>query len=216
MDLRAFLQFIIQSMLGFTGTILTWLVSFFAFSQTFLLSSLIALGGGIVFFITSKQILDYRYVKRNGLTRREYKFIESNLKEAKQKISRLQKALFRVRSLQDAKRNLEIARTAQKIYINAKRDPNRFYQAEGFFYNHLDSLVELAEKYAFLATQPAKTREMESSLRQTRQTITTLGETIKKDLHVMLNDDMDTLHFELDVAKQSIHRMNKNNKGMMK
>ncbi|WP_067726090.1 5-bromo-4-chloroindolyl phosphate hydrolysis family protein [Oceanobacillus damuensis] len=214
--MRAVFQLMIQSMTGFVGTVATWLISFFAFEQTFLLSSLFAVAGGAVVYLTSKQMLDYRFVKINGLTRREYKFIENNLKDAKRKISRLQKALFRVRSLQHAKQNLEIARTAQKIYSNAKKEPKRFYQAEGFFYNHLDSLVELAEKYAYLSSQPAKTREMEQSLRNTRQTVSMLGETIKKDLHIMLDDDIDTLHFELDVAKQSINRTNKNNRRLTK
>lgn len=199
----------IQSMTGFLGTVSTWLVSFFAFGQTLLLSSLFAVAGGAIIYLTSKQILNYRFGLVNGLTRREYKYIDNNLKGAKQKISRLQKALFRVRSLQHAKQNLEIARTAQKIYTNAKKEPKRFYQAEGFFYNHLDSLVELAEKYAYLSSQPAKTREMEKSLKDTRKTVGLLGETIKKDLHIMLDDDIDTLHFELDVAKQSISRTNK-------
>ena len=199
----------IQSMTGFLGTVSTWLVSFFAFGQTLLLSSLFAVAGGAIIYLTSKQILNYRFGVVNGLTRREYKYIDNNLKDAKQKISRLQKALFRVRSLQHAKQNLEIARTAQKIYTNAKKEPKRFYQAEGFFYNHLDSLVELAEKYAYLSSQPAKTREMEKSLKDTRKTVGLLGETIKKDLHIMLDDDIDTLHFELDVAKQSISRTNK-------
>ncbi|WP_249870413.1 5-bromo-4-chloroindolyl phosphate hydrolysis family protein [Oceanobacillus saliphilus] len=214
--MRAMFQFIIQSMAGLAGTISTWLISFFAFEQTFLLSSLFAVGGGAVVYLTSSQILDYRFVKSNGLTRREYKFIENNLKDAKQKISRLQKSLFRVRTLQHAKQNLEIARTAQKIYSNAKKEPKRFYQAEGFFYNHLDSLVELAEKYAYLSSQPAKTKEMEKSLRDTRQTVSILGETIKKDLHIMLDDDIDTLHFELDVAKQSINRTSKKNRRLSK
>lgn len=209
--MRAVFQFLVQSMLGLIGTGSTWLISFFAFGQTILYASLFAIAGGVIVFITSKQILDYRHVKSNGLTRREYKFIEANLKEAKGKISRLQKALFRVRTLQHAKENLEIARTAQKIYTNAKKEPRRFYQAEGFFYNHLNSLVELAEKYAYLSTQPAKTRDMEKSLRDTRHTISILGETVKKDLYIMLDNDMDTLHFELDVAKQTIKRTNKNN-----
>lgn len=203
-------------MVGFVGTVSTWLISFFAFSQTILLSSVFAVAGGVAVYLTSKQILNYRHVRNNGLTRREFKYIDTNLKEAKQKISRLQKALFSVRSLQSAKQNLEIARTAQKIYANAKKEPKRFYQAEGFFYNHLDSLVELAEKHAYLSSQPAKTKEVQNSLRDTRQTITVLGETIKKDLYIMLDDDIDTLHFELDVAKQTIGRTNKDNRRTLK
>ncbi|WP_010647986.1 5-bromo-4-chloroindolyl phosphate hydrolysis family protein [Oceanobacillus massiliensis] len=205
--MRAVFQFMIQSVSGFFGITSIWLISFFAFSQTLIVSSLFAIAGGTAIYLGSKQIMDYRFVRSNGLTRREYRFIENNLKEAKHKISRLQKSLFRVRSIQQAKQNLEIARTAQKIYANAKKEPRRFYQAEGFFYNHLDSLVELAEKYAYLSSQPAKNKDMVHSLEETRQTVITLGETIKKDLYIMLDDDIDTLQFELDVAKKSINRV---------
>lgn len=207
--MRAVFQFFIQSMIGFSSMTVIWLVSFFIYSQTVLLTSLFAAIGGVVMYISSKQLLDYRFVKRHGLKKKEYKYIDTNLKEARQKISRMQKALFRVRSLQHARENLSIARTAQKIYSNARREPARFYQAESFFYNHLDSLVELAEKYAYLYNQPSKSLEMQQSLKQTRLTLVELGGTIQKDLHVMLHEDLDTLDYELDVAKQSLKRSKK-------
>lgn len=36
---------------------------------------------------------------------------------------------------------------------------NVFYEAEDFFFSHLDSLVELTEKYAFLEKQPVKDKK---------------------------------------------------------
>ncbi|MFD1848820.1 5-bromo-4-chloroindolyl phosphate hydrolysis family protein [Oceanobacillus bengalensis] len=204
--MKSFFQFVLRSVAGFCGMVTTWLVSMFALGQTFLISSLFAFIGGVVVYVALKQIMHFRLVRGNGLTRREYKFIDKNLKEAKEKIARLQKSIWRVKSVDQAKYNLEMVRTVKKIYSNTKNDPKRFYKAEGFYYKHLDSLVELAEKYAFLSTQPVNSKEMADSLRDTRRMLFSLGETVKKDLHLMLNDDMDTLHFELDVAKNSVKK----------
>ncbi len=212
--LRTFVLFMIQSISSFTMMIAIWLLSFLALEQTFLLSSVYALISGGLTFLTVGGVSNRRFVKKNGLTHKEYKYIEKNLKEAKEKILRLQRALVNVRSIQHAKRNIEMIRTVRKIYSNTKKEPKRFYKAEGFFYERLDSLVELAEKYSFLSSQPAKSKEMTVSLHETDSTLNSLNESVKKDLYIMLNDDVDTLHFELDVAKNSINRMKKTNRGI--
>lgn len=212
--LRTFVLFMIQSISSFTMMIAIWLLSFLALEQTFLLSSVYALISGGLTFLTVGGVSNRRFVKKNGLTHKEYKYIEKNLKEAKEKILRLQRALVNVRSIQHAKRNIEMIRTVRKIYSNTKKEPKRFYKAEGFFYERLDSLVELAEKYSFLSSQPAKSKEMIVSLHETDSTLNSLNESVKKDLYIMLNDDVDTLHFELDVAKNSINRMKKTNRGI--
>jgi 5-bromo-4-chloroindolyl phosphate hydrolysis protein len=189
------------------------MISFFAFEQVFLVSSGIALAGGAGTYYGMKYISTHRYAKDNGLTRQEYKFIDNNLKEAREKIRRLQRALFNVSQLGNARENRELLATVKSIYANTKREPRRFFQAEGFYYKHLDSLVEIAEKYAYLSKQPVKSREMNETMRDSRHAIIVLGQTVKKDLRVMLNDDVDTLHFELDVAKKTIQKPRKRTGG---
>ncbi|RDW15717.1 protein xpaC [Oceanobacillus chungangensis] len=206
----------LRGTVAFIATVATWLISFFTFEQTYLLSSLFAIIGGVVVYYSVKQMTKFSYLRRIGLSKREYKFIDNNLQEAKNKISRLNKALLSIRSIDQARQNFEIIRTVKKIYSNTKKEPKRFYQAEGFYYNHLDSLVELAEKFAFLSSQPVKNREMMEALRDTRITIAILGETVKKDLYIMLDDDIDTLHYELDVAKRSISKSKKNDWRVLK
>lgn len=204
--MKAFLQFILRTLSASSAVGLTWLISFFAFEQTIWLASLYAILGGGAVYISMKQITNFRHRQQNGLSRREHKFIEKNLKEAKEKITRLNRALRSVRSFAQAKQNFEIMLTVRKIYANTKKEPKRFYKAERFYYEHLDSLVALTEKYAYLSEQPAKTKEINQSLRDTRHTLAIMNETVKKDLHIMLDDDLDVLDFELDVAKQSIDK----------
>lgn len=207
--MRAFLYFIFRSGVAVLGTVIIFLVALVSLGQGFLLSVLyVVLGGGAIYFLL-REVQFYGIRKKHGLSKREYKFIQRNLREAKQKMGRLQRALLRVRTVSEAKENFELIQTVRKIYFNTKREPKRFFQAENFYYKNLDSLTELAEKYAFLSSQPAKTEEIIRSLKETEQTIRILGDAVKKDLHIMLNDDMDTLHFELDVAKQSYKKVEK-------
>lgn len=205
--MRAFFQFILRSAISFTATGTILLVAIFGFGQAFLLASLYGLIGGVGTYYTLKYINTYQYAKNNGLTRQEYKFISDNLKTANGKIKRLQRALINVRQLGNARENRDILMTVRRIYANTKKEPRRFFQAEGFYYKHLDSLVEIAEKYAYLSEQSVKSREMNEMMRDSRHAIIVLGQTVKKDLRVMLNDDVNTLHFELDVAKRTTQKL---------
>jgi 5-bromo-4-chloroindolyl phosphate hydrolysis protein len=202
-------NFLLRTSVATLSTGIVWLVSFFTFYQTLLLSSAYALGGGAVVYLTIKGITIQRFLKQNQLTRREYVYIKKNLDEANKKIRRLRKALLNVRTVASIKQNFEILRVVNKIYTITKNEPRRFYLVEPFYYSHLDSIVEISEKYAFLAAQPKKNAELNFSLNETRRTISSLAETIEKDLHDALAKDIDHLQFELDVAKLSIDKTNK-------
>lgn len=75
--MKAFLQFVLRSAAAFTATGSVWLVSFFAFEQVVLWSTVFALAGGTGTYYSVKQIQTYRYAKSNGLTWKEYKFIST-------------------------------------------------------------------------------------------------------------------------------------------
>ncbi|QKY69148.1 5-bromo-4-chloroindolyl phosphate hydrolysis family protein [Lentibacillus sp. CBA3610] len=207
--MRRFFYFIFRATMGTSVAVLTGLISFFAFDAALLMSGLYAVAGGGASYFLTKEVMFFRYLRQKGLTRKEYKYIRENLNEAKAKIKRLQRTLYSIRNLQQAKKYFEILVTVRKIYANTKKEPIRFYQAEPFYYKHLDSLVALMEKYVYLKSQPSRSDEINQSLKDTGQTITRLSETVKKDLHVMLHDDVNTLQFELDVANQSFEKVRK-------
>lgn len=202
--MNVFLSFLIRIVVSALVAVLAWPISFFGFDQTFWISTGISLVGGGVTYFAVKGFTRHRFLKAQGLTRREYKYIKQNLNEAKEKIKRLNKALFSVKYLPQLRQNIEIVRITRKIYSITKKDPRRFYLGEKFFFYHIDSLVELAEKYSFLASQPTKNRELNLSLIDTRRTIDELTNTLEKDLDTILSKDIDKLNFELDVAKRTI------------
>ena len=205
--MRHFFEFILRSAAGVSTTILVWLISFFAFDQTVLVSLLIGFLGGTGVYLLLGWILNKQYLKENGITRREYKYIRNNLKEAKEKINRLQKAVLRIRNFADMKQNYEVIKLVNKIYSTTKKEPKRFFKAEQFYFTNLDSIVEITEKYALLHSQPAKTPELKISLKETRLTIDKLTDSLENDLYRVLEDDIDDLQFELDVAKKTMERL---------
>lgn len=206
--MRTFLQFVTRFLAGITTGIITFFISLFPLNHGFWSSSLYGvLAGGAVYYIL-KWIMNSHNIKSTGLTRREYYYIQKNLQEAKRKIRRLQKAFFKTSNVLTAKQHIEILRVVHKIHDVTKKEPIRFYKAEEFYFSHLDSLVEIAEKYAFLNAQPVKTPELTQSLEETRKTMAQLSDTIENDLYKLIEHDVETLKFELDVAKRTIDRKN--------
>ncbi|MCZ0108535.1 5-bromo-4-chloroindolyl phosphate hydrolysis family protein [Bacillus licheniformis] len=204
--MKPILHFMIRATAASALSVLLWFTSFFAFNQTFLLSSAYAAGAWITVYLGGKWYGTYLFLKENQLTRREYAYIKQNLREAKLKIARLRKALFAVKNIQTIKQNLEILRIVRKIYSITKNEPKRFYQIERFYYQSLDSIVELTEKHAFLASQPKRNANLEVSLSETRMMIDKLAKQLEDDLYDLLKTDIDHLEFELDVAKHSMKK----------
>ncbi|MEH7250784.1 5-bromo-4-chloroindolyl phosphate hydrolysis family protein [Neobacillus niacini] len=206
--MNRFLSFLVQSFVTVPSATVAMFVSYFGFHQTFWLSSAIALGGGVIVYNITAAIMTSRFLKKHQLTRKEYRYIKKNLNEAKQKINRLNKSLFTVRDLPTLKQRLDVLRITRKIQNMTKTEPRRFYKAEKFYFSHLDSVVELTDKYRFLSQQPKKSHEIDVSLYETRQTLTDLTKALEEDLYDVISDDVDSLNFEIDVAKHSIKKLN--------
>ncbi|CAM3960382.1 5-bromo-4-chloroindolyl phosphate hydrolysis family protein [Lederbergia lenta] len=204
--LKSFLSFLL-GMFTAGETILIWLILYFGFNLSFLSSSGIAVLAGVVTFFGVKSIAQYQFLKKNNLTRKDYIYIQKNLSETKKKINRLQKAFFSVRSMGAFKQLYELNKLVKRMYTIVNKDPRRFYQSERFFFYHLDSVVELSERYAELAAQPVKNETMYISLKETQSTLEDLSESIKKDIYHVLSTDVDDLKFELDVAKHSLKKL---------
>lgn len=201
-----FLNFILRTAIAIPVSFLAWMILFFGFAQTFWFSVALALSGGVIIYSAIQWYTTDIFLKKHQLTRKEYIYIRKNLREAKEKISRLQKSILNARSISSFSQMVRINRLVKKVYNIVKKEPKRFYQAERFFFYHLDSVVELTEKHAFLAAQSVKDAKLHLSLQETRHTIEQLIQSVEQDLYDLLSKDMDHLAFELDVAKHSLKK----------
>lgn len=166
--------------------------------------------GGILFagtYASSTALLKYRQKKKfmqiAGITKEEYKHIESQLTAANKNIQTLSQNYLRVRSVSAFKQLLEMTRISKNIVKIVKTDPRKFYNVEQFFYAHLPSAVELTDKYTMLSRQPVKDKEIQITLSKTRETLTDLNDTIQTDLKDALFNDIDHLQMEIEFANRS-------------
>lgn len=202
--MNTFLQFLVRTVISFSIGTSSFIAYLLMFDLGFPLTFLSSLGTGILLFFVVKGLQKRWWLKKNGLSSQEFRYINKNLKEAKEKVKRLQKQQLRVRSLGAFKQILELNRLSRRIYQLVKKEPKRFFSAESFFFYHLDSVVEITEKYTFLAAQPGKNKEAFLSLQQSRTTLDDLTGSLEKDLQRVLANDMDTLQFELNFANQHL------------
>lgn len=200
------ISLLIRSFVAVPITVLTWLFSLFVFHQPFLLSTVYAIAGGVLIHLILGMVMTTSFLKKQQLSRREYRYIRKNLFEARRKIHRMNKGLFQIRDLPTVKQRIDVLRITKKIYRLTKKEPKRFFKAEEFYFSHLDSVVELSETYGFLSTQPKKNREMDQSLIETRRTLNELTKLLEEDLYHVISDDIDHLNFEIDVAKHSLKK----------
>lgn len=189
------------------NTIFLWLILFFGFNHSFLKASSISLITAFVFFFGIKWTRDYLYLKKQRLTRKEYMYIQKNLIIAKKKINRLQKAFFSARTIGSFRQLYELVRLVKKMYAIVKKEPKRFFQSERFFFSHLDSIVELSERYATLASQPIKDDTVYVSLKDAQNTLEDLTDLVRKDIQLAHTTDIEDLNFELLVAKHSLNKL---------
>lgn len=204
--MNPFISSVIRSFVAVPVTILIGLFSLFAFHQSFWLSVVFALIGGGLTHLILGIFMTASFIKKQKLSRREYRYIKKNLHEAKQKIHRMNKILFRVRDLSSVRQRIDVLRISKKIYRMTRKEPKRFYLAEEFYFSHLDSVLELSEKYSFLSAQPKKNAELNEALMETRHTFKELAKVVEEDLYRVISDDIDHLNFEIDVAKHSLKK----------
>ncbi|MCY8869592.1 5-bromo-4-chloroindolyl phosphate hydrolysis family protein [Bacillus inaquosorum] len=204
--MQRFLHFLIWSLTSSATFVFIGILSFFGLNQSLFLSFVYGLASGVVVYTAGIWNTRRLFLKQHALTGREYAYIKKNLEEARLKIIRLRKALFQAKSIQTFKQNAEMLRLVRRIYILTKKEPKRFYQAERFFYQTLDSVVELTEKHAFLSSHPKKSKELSMSLSEARITLAELTKRVEEDLTQVMGDEIDDLQFELDAAKHSLKK----------
>lgn len=197
---------VIRHFINIPIMITSWFIFFFVTETGFFFSSILAIAVYLISNFSIKKIQQRSIMKNHQLTLSEYFHIQSQIKEAKSKIRTLNSHYLKVRSLSSFKQLFEMNRLAKRIISIVKENPRKFYQAESFFYAHLDSAVELTSKYTLLVSQPVKNNEMKIALEDTRETLESINSVMEDDLKNVLASDIEHLKMELDFAKLSVRK----------
>ncbi len=202
-------QFLVRHSIAAPVSFVTWLYLLLSTSLGFTVVTAISIvlyvGGNFVM----KQIQVSSNYKQLGMSRSEYKHVKKQLYEAKQKLHRLNSLYGQVRSIQAFRQLYEMINFSKRIVKIVKMNPQKFYDAENFFYAHLDSAVELSTNYVMLINQPLKDTELKIALQNTRETLSDVNDQLQNDLRRVLSSDIEKLQLERDFVDITINK-NKN------
>jgi 5-bromo-4-chloroindolyl phosphate hydrolysis protein len=206
LNMREIKNFFIRQTISTPISFGTWLYLILGTS----LNIFAATGLGIALYLgstfTIKQIQITSTIKKLGLNRSEFNYINGQMNDAKQKLKRLNSYYGKVRSVQAFKQLHEINTISRRILGIIRTNPEKFYHAENFFYAHLDSAVELTSKYAILVNQPLKDKELQIALQNTRNTLADVNLQLEQDLRNLLASDMERLQMELDFVDVTMNK----------
>lgn len=197
-----FIRNFIAAPIGFWS----WIYFVFGMNISFLLATGLPIA---IYFATSftiKQIQVSSTLKKFGMQRSEYNYINNQLKTAKQKLKRLNGYYGKVRSVQAFKKLHEMNLLSKKIINTVVANPQKFYHVENFFYAHLDSAVELTSKYTLLVNQPIQDEEIKTALANTRETLSNVTEQLELDLRSAIATDIEQLKMEIDFVDVTMNR----------
>ena len=189
----------------------SFIVSFVALTASILffdVNAFLTIAAAAIVYVatasTTKFFQKRKVLQAFSLTKTEYDHIAEQLHIAQNRLNTLQKQFLRIRSVASFKHINDISRTSKRIITMVKKDPRRFYNAEQFFYAHLESAVTLVEKYTMLRAQPLKDPDIKMALQQTSHTLDTVQELIEDDLKHVLATDIEHLKLEIDFANMTM------------
>ncbi|WP_414052551.1 5-bromo-4-chloroindolyl phosphate hydrolysis family protein [Macrococcus animalis] len=173
-------------------------MNFFQFDMW--IDSLVMAGGYLGAFFPIQITTGNKYLREMGITKHEYKYIQSQMKEAEPKIKQLLIQYKKVRSINDFRNVNEINKLARTIFKSVQNNPKKFFKVDSFFFSHLDNTVNLLNQFLYLSRMPHKTPEDKQLLYNARLTLEELKRTLQADLKALNSNDFEQMKVEIDIA----------------
>ena len=192
-------QYILRQLTAFSLGVIAMPIA-----ENFVSGYLYLLAFPIVYFTLNKGILLFQQSKRAKelrISRKEYLHIDEQLTKASKQAQALTQKYVQVRSVKSFRSIYDMSKLSKRIIAIVKQDPSKFYLIEDFFYAHLPSALELADKYALLTKEQVTGTDIHLALNDARNTLKGLHETMELDLKQALSNDIESLRLELDFAK---------------
>ncbi|WP_078380365.1 5-bromo-4-chloroindolyl phosphate hydrolysis family protein [Sutcliffiella halmapala] len=163
--------------------------------------------GSIVGFLISYWLLKRKLLPNDELDkieRKEKKYALTQIKEAKEKVKKINSTRFKVRSIFVYQNITKLYKISNKVIKIVEKEPIRYRSAQTFFQQHLDSSAIITEKYVQLLSQPVRTHEVSTALRDTERALKQLERNMEKELLVVLSGDMNNLNTEIKLLNQHL------------
>lgn len=188
-------------LVGIPVAFIVWMVTVFAWDLSFLIDALVGTGGFLLSYFPTQRLTSRKYLNEIGLSRRDYRYVRTQLNQAQLKIRSILKSFMNIRSIKDFRQVNDIYRISRSIYTSIKQRPSMFFKVEGFFYSHLDNALNLVDSYTRLSRMPRKSKEEKQKLEQTRITLDEVKRTLVADLRRLNEEDYERLDIEMELNK---------------
>lgn len=188
-------------LVGIPVAFIVWMVTVFVWDLSFLIDALVGTGGFLLSYFPTQRLTSRKYLNEIGLSRRDYRYVRTQLNQAQLKIRSILKSFMNIRSIKDFRQVNDIYRISRLIYTSIKQRPGMFFKVEGFFYSHLDNALNLVDSYTRLSRMPRKSKEEKQKLEQTRITLDEVKRTLVADLRRLNEEDYERLDIEMELNK---------------
>lgn len=188
-------------LVGIPVAFIVWMVTVFAWDLSFLIYAIVGTGGFLLSYFPTQRLTSRKYLNEIGLSRRDYRYVRTQLNQAQLKIRTILKSFMNIRSIKDFRQVNDIYRISRSIYTSIKQRPGMFFKVEGFFYSHLDNALNLVDSYTRLSRMPRKSKEEKQKLEQTRITLDEVKRTLIADLKRLNEEDYERLDVEMELNK---------------
>ncbi|MBC3048659.1 5-bromo-4-chloroindolyl phosphate hydrolysis protein [Staphylococcus capitis] len=188
-------------LVGIPVAFIVWMVTVFAWDLSFLIYAIVGAGGFLLSYFPTQRLTSRKYLNEIGLSRRDYRYVRTQLNQAQLKIRTILKSFMNIRSIKDFRQVNDIYRISRSIYTSIKQRPGMFFKVEGFFYSHLDNALNLVDSYTHLSRMPRKSKEEKQKLEQTRITLDEVKRTLIADLKRLNEEDYERLDVEMELNK---------------
>ncbi|MEJ7179604.1 5-bromo-4-chloroindolyl phosphate hydrolysis family protein [Staphylococcus capitis] len=188
-------------LVGIPVAFIVWMVTVFAWDLSFLIYAIVGASGFLLSYFPTQRLTSRKYLNEIGLSRRDYRYVRTQLNQAQLKIRTILKSFMNIRSIKDFRQVNDIYRISRSIYTSIKQRPGMFFKVEGFFYSHLDNALNLVDSYTHLSRMPRKSKEEKQKLEQTRITLDEVKRTLIADLKRLNEEDYERLDVEMELNK---------------
>ena len=113
-------------LVGIPVAFIVWLITVFALDLSFIIDMLISFGSFIASYFPTQRLTSRKYLNEIGLSRRDYRYVQSQLHHAHTKIRTILKSFINIRSIKDFRQVNDIYQFLVLFIQALSKDPRCF------------------------------------------------------------------------------------------
>lgn len=129
---------------------------------------------------------------------------EKTVRQGIEKLRNIRNLTLKIVSNDVAKEIQDICKTGADIFDYIRKNPDDFKKAKQFINYYLDTTEKIVNRYVQLSAAKDKSSEIEASLKKVEETLASIDQTYKKQLHNLMENDVLDLNTEIKVLETTM------------